>query len=131
MSSKTLLIATMTAAAIGTALTGSSVLADGTSAPANHAAATIHFADLGNIREWRPDGNEALLVESQNGTWYRATFWAPCINLPVSEAIAFVTEPNGSLDAFSSVLVEGNRCWFKTFQQTTEPKRAPRVDESE
>ena len=82
---------------------------------------SIPFATLGNIRDWHADDVEGLYVQAMNRDWYRATFWAPCRALPFAIGIAFVTEPNGQLDAFSSILVDGERCWFKTF----EPSEAP------
>lgn len=84
--------------------------------------AVIHFADLGAIRDWRADGADALLVQSSRGQWYRATFYGPCIGLQFADTIGFVTDPGGSLDVFSSVLVNGDRCWFRTFDQVSLPE---------
>lgn len=83
----------------------------------------MHFADLGGIKNWRPvDGKtDGLLIEGRNDHWYRATFWAPCPEVHYALAIAFVTEPDGSLDQFGSVLVDGDRCHFKTFERTEAP----------
>jgi hypothetical protein len=91
-------------------------------ADAAQKAASIPFADIGNIRDWHSDSADELYVEAMNKKWYRATFWAPCQALPFALAIAFVTEPNGSLDAYSSILVDGERCWFRTFEPTEAPK---------
>lgn len=85
-------------------------------------AASIPFADLGNISNWRADGHEAMLIESQRGNWYRATFFAPCYELPFAESVGFVTEPGGRLDKFSSVVVAGQRCWFRDFEQVPAPE---------
>jgi hypothetical protein len=82
---------------------------------------SIPFADLGNIRDWRADGHDAMLIESQGGDWYRATFWAPCYELPFAETVGFVTEPGGSLNKFSSIVVGGQRCWFRTFEPVAPP----------
>ena len=83
--------------------------------------AVIHGASLGRILNWQDDGTSAIYIEAAGNKWYRATFWAPCYTLPFSETIAFVTEPNGDLDAYSSILAGGDRCWFKEFAPTTEP----------
>jgi hypothetical protein len=82
----------------------------------------IPFADLGNIRDWQADDTEHLYIEASNRQWYRATFWSPCQPLPFATAIAFVTEPNGELDRYSSILVDGERCWFKDFERTAAPE---------
>jgi hypothetical protein len=82
---------------------------------------SIPFADIGNIRDWQAMSAEELYVQAMNRNWYRASFWAPCHSLPFAVGIAFVTEPNGQLDSFSSILVDGERCWFKTFERSEAP----------
>ena len=84
----------------------------------------IPFADIGNIREWRSNDVNELYIQSMDKAWYRTTFWSPCTALPFATAIAFVTEPNGDLNSFSSVLVEGERCWFRTFEKSDAPPSA-------
>jgi hypothetical protein len=79
--------------------------------------AVIDFVDLGGIRDWRAEGNEALLVQSACGTWYRATFFGPCPGIQFREKLAFVTDGMNRLDRFSSVLVDRQRCWFRTFER--------------
>ena len=95
----------------------------GGSALAAQKRTAIPFADIGNVRNWHADSADDLYIQAMNRTWYRTTFWAPCNALPFATAIAFVTEPNGELDKYSSLLVDGERCWFKTFEQTTDPRR--------
>ncbi|HEX5418883.1 MAG TPA: DUF6491 family protein [Gammaproteobacteria bacterium] len=82
---------------------------------------SIPFADLGNIRDWTANSTMALYVESQNRKWYKITFWSPCHALPFAISIAFVTGPLGSLDKYSSALVDGERCWFRTFEASAPP----------
>jgi hypothetical protein len=86
-------------------------------------AVSIPFADIGNIRDWHAESADELYIEAMNRQWYRATFWAPCHSLPFAIGIAFVTEPNGSLNAYSSVLVDGERCWFRSFERAEAPQR--------
>jgi hypothetical protein len=90
--------------------------------------AEIHFADLGGIRDFRPQGDGALLIQGTNGKWFRATFFGPCIGLRQRETLAFVTSPGGTLDRFSAILVGRQRCDFRTFEPTEPP--APRARES-
>ena len=114
----------MTATAVAAALSVTTVLADPNaieSAIEQSKRAVLNFADLGAIRNWQPEGMDAILIENVHNDWFRATFWAPCYELPFAEAIAFITEPNGSLDRFSSIYVAGERCSFREFERTTEP----------
>jgi len=83
--------------------------------------AVIRFADLGGIRDWRADGGDAIFVEGRNRQWYRGTFFGPCHGLRFTETIAFITEADGSLDKFSSIWVDGQRCHFKSFYRVSGP----------
>ena len=85
-------------------------------------AVAIHFADLGGIKDWRSGRDGELLIEGRNGNWYRATFFGPCYELKFVDTIAFVTDSSGDLDRFSSVLVDGHRCWFRSFEPTIKPE---------
>jgi hypothetical protein len=91
-------------------------------AAAQQKRTALHFADIGNIRDWRAPDMDELFIQSMNGDWYRVSFWSSCTGLPFTETIAFVTEPNGDLNAYSSILVDGERCWFKTFERTEAPQ---------
>jgi hypothetical protein len=107
-------------AAIGVAL--ATIAFGATVAPAAQLQQTmLPFAQLGNIRSWQPDGRDAIYIQSGNRKWYRATFWSPCNTLPFAFTVAFVTKPNGNLDRFSSILVDGERCWFRDFHATSAP----------
>jgi hypothetical protein len=83
--------------------------------------AVIDFVTLGGIRDWKAQGNDALLVQGLRGTWYRATFLGPCPGLQFRQSVAFVTDGTDQLNLFSSLLVDGQRCWFRTFEQTEAP----------
>lgn len=87
--------------------------------PIDHASITFH--ETGNIRSWQPVGHDALLIESISGRWYRAEFTGPCGDLPFAMSLSFVTEPDGPLDKYSSILVDGQRCWFRDVRSVSEP----------
>lgn len=93
--------------------------------PPVHAAerAVLRFADIGGIRDWQAAENgDSLLIEGRNRQWYRATFWGSCPEINFSTTIGFVTsQPTGDLDGFSSVIAEGRRCFFRTFEETAAP----------
>jgi hypothetical protein len=86
--------------------------------------AVIDFVSLGGIEDWRPEGSDAMLIRGRNGSWYRARFFSPCIGLRFRDSVAFVTDGTDRLDRFSSVLVDGQRCWFRSFEKLeAEPLR--------
>lgn len=81
------------------------------------ANASIPFVNLGGVRDWQVESSRALLVESANGRWYRATLMGPCPELRFHNALGFVTDSTHQLDRFSSVIAGGERCWFKSFER--------------
>ena len=85
------------------------------------AEARIPFANSGGIRDWRPDGSEALYVQDAHGRWYRATLFGPCFDLPYSERVAFLTHGTDALDKFSAVAVRGQRCQFRSLVPSAPP----------
>ena len=79
--------------------------------------ASIDFVSLGGIDDWRAQGDDAMLIKGLNGSWYRAEFSMPCSGIKFRERVAFVTDGSDRLDKFSSVLVDGQRCWFRSFEK--------------
>jgi hypothetical protein len=41
----------------------------------------------------------------------------PCSGIQFRDRVAFVTDGTDRLDKFSSVLVDGERCWFRSFEK--------------
>lgn len=82
--------------------------------------ASISFADHGGIKDWEAEDRDTLRIQARDGTWYVAEMMSPCFGLAFKNELAFVTEPTGSLNKFSSVIVDGNRCFFKSFTKTEE-----------
>lgn len=81
----------------------------------------IPFANTGGIRDWHPDGNQALYIQDRHGRWYHATLMGPCFDLPYSEQVAFLTRGTDSLDKFSAVAVRGRRCQFSSLVPSAPP----------
>ena len=87
--------------------------------------AMIPFADIGGIDKWRAPDDYTLFVEARNGQWYSAELFGPCFGLSRAVTIGFVTNHDGSLDSFSSILVEGDRCYFRSFEEIPTPAPLP------
>lgn len=85
--------------------------------------AVIDFAQFrGRIKDWRAEGNRAMLIQDSSNNWYRAEFMSPCHGLPFTDAIGFVTDATNQIDRFSSILVRHERCWFRSFQRIEAPQ---------
>ncbi len=86
-------------------------------------AAEIPFASLGQIRNFAPQKDGALLIETVGGKTYRAEFLNRCIGLRFAEEISFVVDARGTFDRFSSVLVGHERCFVKSLSLVARPER--------
>ena len=91
--------------------------AQGDEREASKGRAAIDFVSLGGIDDWRAEGSDAMVIKGLNGSWYRAEFSMPCSGIQFRDKVAFVTDGTDRLDRFSSVLVNGERCWFRSFEK--------------
>jgi hypothetical protein len=67
----------------------------------------------GTFNEWRPEGNNILLLFDNDELRWRANFAQPCPGLETATAISFVTSAAGSLEDYDSILLDdGTRCYF-------------------
>lgn len=81
--------------------------------------ASIAFANHGGIRNWEAISDRIVLIEGSHRKWFLATLLAPCSGLRFTETVGFVTEPSGSFDRFSSILVRGQKCQLESFEVVT------------
>lgn len=88
--------------------------------------ASIPFAAIGGIHDWKADGDKGLYVESLQHKWFYAKLMGPCTGLQFKDRVAFMTEPGGDLDKFSAIIVEGHVCHFVDFTPTANPSLKPR-----
>ncbi len=89
--------------------------------------ASIPFANHGGITDWQADGNATLYLQARNKSWFRADMAAPCVDLPFNETIGFKTNPDGSFDRRSAVIMRGGRsCWVKSLTAVDGPPPKPK-----
>ncbi len=103
------------------------LLAAGCSAapPEPSASASIPFVRFGGIENWAADGTRGITLKSVTGHYYRATFMAPCIELPYAERIGVDVDGTPDLDKFDAIVVRGERCTFASLNEIEIPKPAP------
>lgn len=89
--------------------------------------ASIPFANMGSIRDWRVIDNQSLYIQDQHSRWYRATLFAPCSDLGFTEAIGIETRGTGRFDRFSTIIVRGERCTLASLVTSDAP---PKKDKS-
>lgn len=83
--------------------------------------ASIPFANLGGIRDWRATSDDTLYIQGRSGQWYRASLLGDCQGLRFEQSIGFVIEPSGSFDKFSSILVNGHECPLTSMTKSAGP----------
>jgi hypothetical protein len=117
------------------ALSGVAALAD-TPSPAAAAASAatpdaapkerqIAFAKK-NIWNWQVVDNNTVLIQDVGRRWYKATLFGNCFNLPLTQRLAFESNPSGSFDKFSAIRVHGQRCPLTSLVETTAPPKKPK-----
>lgn len=93
-------------------------------------SARIPFANTVGIRDWRPDGRNAVYIEDVHRNWYRADLFAPAPELPFVTFIGIDAGPTGTLDKFGAIYVDGQRYTFRDFVEVPDPTQA-RTGENE
>lgn len=83
--------------------------------------ASIPFADHNGIRNFDVVDDDTLLIQSQNGKWYKAELFSPCIGLRFRNAIGFETNPGGSFDRWSAIRTREQRCPLKSLTPSEGP----------
>jgi hypothetical protein len=96
--------------------------ASAAAAPAPAAEAQIPFAKR-NIWNWQVVDDQTVLIQDQGRRWYKATLFGHCINLSFADRIGFDSNPSGTFDKFSAILVREQRCPLRSLVETTAPPK--------
>jgi hypothetical protein len=68
--------------------------------------------------------DDSLILQGPGRRFYRATLDTFCANrLPWELAIGFPDEGMSRIDRFSSVIIDGQRCRFLSFDEIEDPKK--------
>ena len=84
-----------------------------------------------NLWNWQVLDDQTLLIQDQSRRWYKATLFGHCINLPFANRIAFDSNPSGTFDKFSAILVRGQRCPLMSLVATTAPAKKSQAKKPE
>ena len=93
--------------------------------------ATIPFVSHGAIRSWRADGNKGVWLQGSHRRWYYAKLMGPCPGLKFANALGFDTDPSGTFDRFSAVIVpDWGKCQVRSLTQSDGPPRKKDVEKA-
>jgi hypothetical protein len=85
--------------------------------------ARIPFANQGGIYNWRAVNDRTLLIQARNRQWFKATLFAPCIDLQFAQRVGFESNADGSFDKFSSIRVSKQKCSIVSLVPTEAPAK--------
>lgn len=96
--------------------------ADYASAPIGPQA-SIPFANHGNVRDFHAVSDDTVFLQTRNRQWYRADLIGPCMGLPYALGIGIDARPQGTLDRFGTILVDGQRCKIGSLTPSETPRQ--------
>jgi hypothetical protein len=85
------------------------------------------------IRNWSAPDDKTLIVESVDGSKYKAELLGPCFGLNFATKLAFVNRGGiNQIDRFGGVVLpDGTRCSFRSFDEIVTPATSAREAERE
>lgn len=105
-------------------LAPAATVATPSAAPAVEARVPFPQYRLRNFQAGRgPESRDVVYLETTNRRWYRAELLGNCLNLPFANAIGIDTRGSRTLDRFSAVIVEGDRCPIQSLVEVPGPPK--------
>jgi len=84
--------------------------------------AQIPFANHGGVWNWTEgDDDRTIYFEDRSRQWYKATLFAPAVDLPFSQGIRIDAGPGGTLDKWGAIYIGRQRYPFTSFEKVAGP----------
>jgi Family of unknown function (DUF6491) len=106
-----------------TLIVGALLAAAPAAAKPNAPAGETSIPRISAFLDWRPDGDQALLIQGDTGRWYRATLTAPCPRMRNRTAMRFIGSPGNRFDRNSAINADGWRCLVASVTRSGPPHR--------
>ncbi len=84
--------------------------------------ASIPFVRMNGIRDFRPVGDDVVYLQDRSFKWYRASLYQPCFRYRHVTKIG-IFGAGSTVDRFSSLLVDGQRCRIASLVRSEKPPR--------
>jgi hypothetical protein len=81
----------------------------------------ISLVNRNGIQSWTAKNDSTLFVQAMAGKWYRVELAIPCTGLPFETRIRFATGQTDTLDDFSSIIFDGERCPVQSVSPMASP----------
>ena len=109
------------ALAAAASLAGGAAFAEPAPVPAVEQEARIPFLHISRFRTFRAVDRETLYIENRRNQWYRVSLLGHCPGLPYTMTIGVDTRGSQTLDRFSTLLVDGDRCAIRSVVRSGPP----------
>lgn len=109
---KRLLVSLVAASAAGTAF-----------AAPPEPQASIPFVSFKAIRTFDAVDRDTVYLQDRQRQWYRADVIGPCFDLPWAHAIGVDTHGSDTVDRYSTLIVDGQRCQLISLVQSGPPPK--------
>jgi hypothetical protein len=86
----------------------------------------ISIPNMSRFLDWRPDGNDALFVQAENGRWYHVRLRTACPRMAQRSNVRFNASPTDRFDKYSSIRAAGWRCLVDSIAESSAPPRVRR-----
>jgi hypothetical protein len=88
---------------------------------------SIPFVGFRAIRTFDAVSDEVVYIQHQNRQWYRATLHGPCFGLRFAQEIGIYSRGAiNTLDRFSDLIVDGERCKVASLVRSGPPPKPER-----
>jgi hypothetical protein len=88
--------------------------------PTGPEAVVLGFRQDG-LTDYRIDGKRGIYLRAQDGHWYYLRVRPECPRLAAADGFGVETGPAGRLDKYSTISVQGQRCWLSSVVRSPEP----------
>ena len=88
--------------------------------------ASIPFARMNGIRDFRPVEDDVVYLQDRAFKWYRATLYHPCFRYRHVDKIG-IFGGGFVVDRFSSLLVDGQACRIHSLVRSGPPPKKKRI----
>jgi hypothetical protein len=111
------------------AMVAAALAAPSAAAPAREAPAAareevrIPFVNFGGVRSFHADDDDVVYLQDRSRRWYRAELIGNCFGLRWANRLGVDTRGSTSVDRFSTLIVDGERCQLSSLTRSEKPER--------
>lgn len=83
----------------------------------------IPFVNFGGVRSFHADDDDVVYLQDRSRRWYRAQLIGNCFGLRWANRIGVDSRGSTSVDRFSTLIVDDERCQLNSLTRSEKPER--------